>query len=115
MKRRIIIMCALLAMSLAAALAAPDAPVITTRWLDGQRIEICTAVPGALYVAGAWAWIGDVGVGCRAYPPPDALIDAVYAPEPGKRYCLLHSAGLDCADALPRPLLPRTWLPIIAK
>jgi len=98
------------------ALSAQPTPTITTRWIDAQRIEICVSHPGALYVGGAWAYIGDVAAGCRTFPPPEwELVDAVYAPEAGKVYCLASTDALVCADPLPRPKRHRVYLPLIMR
>ncbi len=98
------------------ALASQPEPTITTRWIDAQRIEICASRPGALYVGGAGAYIGEIEAGCRVFPPANwELIDAVYAPEAGKVYCLATTDATVCAKPLPRPKRYKVHLPVAAR
>jgi len=102
-----------------APLASVDAGgVITTTWIDGNTIEICTTMPGRLYVlagGGGW-WIGDLTAGCRAWPQPGMLVDTAFGPSAGRVYGLITSDGV-VHRAAP---LPRYWpvvlsLPVVAR
>lgn len=92
---------------------------VTTRWLDAQRIEACSAATGAFIARPAptayGTLLGDHPGGCVVFPPDGALIDVAVAPRAGMVYCVATASGEQCAAPLPPPPRHRVILPIIAR
>ncbi|MDW8293676.1 MAG: hypothetical protein RML84_11355 [Anaerolineae bacterium] len=96
----------------------PAPPVVTARWIEPQRIEVCSGRAGDLvrFVPIGGALIGAHPGGCIVFPPSDALIDIRYAPAPGDRWCVSNGVGCGYGCSAPLSLLRyRVMLPMIAR